>query len=279
MKADLHCHSTFSDGLFTPKEVVHLAKKHGFEAAVITDHDTFSGFHELQDEAKKEGLRYITGIEISTIFDDASVHIVGYGFNPHSEAMHSYEQQSHEARRLRAKKIIMKLQSCGVSITEEEVFQANQGSYSIGRPHVARLLVQKQYGRTVRDIFATYLGDTSPAYVPNERISVQEGIQLIHEAGGFAMIAHPHLYRNKKRVIQLLDRFAFDGLEVAYCRFPESENLFWHRLAEERALMKTGGSDFHGEGRDDVLYGASLAPEETVQFLWDHMIAWNKEAL
>lgn len=271
MKADLHCHSTFSDGVFSPREIVLLAKRKQFDAVVLTDHDTFSGYCELKEYAHKEGLMHFTGIEISSIFGELSVHILGYGFSPESEAVLSYEKWSQEARRLRAKKIIRKLQACGVAITEEEVFREERADKSIGRPHIARLLVQKNYGKTLADIFDTYLGDKRKAYVPSERISSEEAIQLIHDAGGFALIAHPHLYRKKKSVLQLLDRFPFDGLEGLYGRFGESENAFWIQLAQERKLLISGGSDFHGEGGDESLYGSSLAPEGTVHFLWNHM--------
>ena len=272
MKADLHCHSTFSDGVFTPHEIVLFAKKRQFDAVALTDHDTFSGYFELKKYAHEEGLMHVTGIEISSVFDELSVHILGYGFSPESEAIHSYEKWSQGARRTRARKIVQKLQACGVLITEEEVFREERADTSIGRPHIARILVQKNYGKSLADIFEAYLGDKRQAYIPSERISAEEAVHLIHDAGGLAFIAHPHLYRKKKSVLQLLDRFPFDGLEGLYGRFGERENEYWIRLAHERKLLISGGSDFHGDTGDDGSYGSSLAPEETVRLLWNHMM-------
>jgi predicted metal-dependent phosphoesterase TrpH len=271
MKADLHCHSTFSDGVFSPHELVLLAKKKQLDVAVITDHDSFSGYAELRKSAQREGLLCISGIEISSVCEDLSVHVLGYAFKDNSQVIFDYEKRSQEARRVRAKKIIEKLQASGISITEEEVFHEEKLGASIGRPHIARILVKKNYGKTIHDIFDKYLGDKKPAYVPSERISTGEAVQLIHQAGGVAVIAHPQLYRNKKNVLRLLEQYAFDGIEALYCRFRGPEVDFWIRLAEEKKLLVTGGSDFHGEERDESFYGCSLAPEQTVRFLLEHM--------
>ena len=271
MKADLHCHSTYSDGVFSPSELVHLAKQKQFDVVAITDHDTIAGYTELKEAAQKEGLMYLTGIEISSVFQELSVHVLGYAFEEDSSVIHEYQKRSQEARRVRAKKILEKLRLLGVDVSEEEVFRDDTLEASIGRPHIARIMVEKKYGSTIRDIFDTYLGDKKPAYVPSERVSVQEAVSLIHKARGFAVIAHPHLYRNKKRVLQLLDSLAFDGIEALYCRFPERENEFWIRLAQQRKLLITGGSDFHGERREDSLYGCSLTPDDTLQHFLKHM--------
>ena len=199
------------------------------------------------------------------------MHVLGYAFDTESQKIRDYETFSQEARVRRAKKIIEKLHECGVSLKEEELFTGALESHSIGRPHIARLLVQKKYATTFREIFELYLGDGKPAYVPTEKIAVSEAVQLIHAAGGYAILAHPHLIKNKKVVFSLLDHCSFNGLEAFYGRFDKKKNAPWIQLAHERNLLTTGGSDFHGEERDETLYGSALAPEETVRlFLSAH---------
>lgn len=271
-RADLHCHSTFSDGMFSPEEIVLLAKKKQCDVVVLTDHDTFSGFFELQASAERENIFPLTGIEISTVFEELSVHLLGYSFNPSSPSFLAYEKRARESRKARAGKILDKLRSSGIDITEEELLSQDGQHGSLGRPHIARLLVKKQYVRTVYEGFEKYLGDFRSAYVPSERMPLDQAIEFIHQAGGVAVLAHPHLYRNKKRVLDILDRFSFDGIESFYCRFEKRENNFWSTLAQQRKLLSTGGSDFHGEGRNEDLYGSSQAPEETTRFLSDLMI-------
>lgn len=271
MKADLHCHSTFSDGTETPTQIVALAKEKNCNLVTITDHDTFRGFEELKTAAQKEGLAYISGIEISTLHENLSVHLLGYCFDPTSLSLKAYEDRLHVLRKDRALQIIQKLQQCGVNVTEEDLLRYETVDGSVGRPHIARLLVEKNYGATLSEVFRTYLAEGKMAYVPHERLSIQQAISLIHGAKGFAVLAHPHLFRNRKVVRKLLDLYEFDGIEAFYCRFGKKDNSHWIQCAKERQLLITGGSDFHGEAKEGVFYGNSLAPEDSVDQLWDAM--------
>ena len=271
MKADLHCHSTYSDGSLRPDEIVLLAKQKGFDAVVVTDHDTARGTADLRRAAQEQNLQWLSGIEVSAVQENLSVHVLGYSFDAEAPALLRFETRVLQSRRERAYRIIEKLQALGIALTKEDLLPFEKEGSAVGRPHIAKLLLDMKRVKSIQEAFFNYLAEGKVAYVPHERPSLQEAISLIHEAGGVAILAHPQLYRNKQIVDSLISRFDIDGIEAYYCRFSGQETQYWVRYAEERDLLVTGGSDFHGAGKEETQYGVLLAPDETVAFLLEKM--------
>lgn len=275
MKADLHCHSTYSDGTVSPEGIVDLAYTRGLDAVVVTDHDTTASYDELQAAAKAKGLKSLTGIEISTVYHDISVHLLGYAFDSRARTISEYETRFLAARKRRAEAMVAKLTSLGLSISIEDLAPFEKERNAVGRPHIAQILVSKGEASSLQEVFFRYLGEGKVAYIPQERPSVSQALQVIHDAGGVAVLAHPQLYRNKQIVKKLTQEFPIDGVEAHYCRFRGNEVSYWCRLAQERQLLVTGGSDFHGANREGVEYGNSTAPEETVELLLNKMASYG----
>lgn len=273
MKADLHCHSTYSDGSYTPSQIALLAKEKGFDVAVVTDHDTARGCLELKNAARSNNLEFFSGIEISSLYENKSVHLLGYSFRLDSSSLLSFEKRVLEARRRRAHSMLIKLQKLGFSIDQDALLPFEKEGVSLGRPHLARLMVEKKYVLSMQEAFVRYLGEGKSAYVPHERPSVEEAVQLIHESGGIAVLAHPQLYKNRKLVKRLMERYSIDGIEAFYCRFRGEDTSYWAAYASERKLLVTGGSDFHGAGKEETEYGVSLAPPDSVEILLERMKA------
>jgi len=259
---DLHCHSIYSDGSLTPKELAALAKSVDLAGLAITDHDSFDSFFELQ----KEGIDCIPGIELSCEFEQKSIHILGYSFDPHDAAFAAFCQKQRDFRRERLVKMCELLTLNGLALTVDDVATSDDPRISYGRVHVAFALVKKGYITSPLDAFKRYIGDKAPCYVAGKRCSVEEGIAAIHAAKGFAVLAHPHLIDSKSLVRRLLKQ-KFDGLEAYYSRFSYEANKAWVDRAQEKGLFVTGGSDFHGAVKPDLPLGISFCPEDVFQML------------
>lgn len=269
-RADLHCHTTCSDGSMTPKEVLRLAKDVGLKGISITDHDSIEAYTEAVPKAQLLGLEIIPGVEFSSHYGETSVHILGYAFSLDSPAIHVFCDKHTQRRTHRNKAILEKLAQHRMLINEEDlVINPNEPTHTIGRPHIAQALVRKGYCRTIRDAFNEYIGEGKPCFESGARFSVEETLQVIHDAGGLAVIAHPHLMDDAKEVETILD-FPFDGVEVFYARFTERDTKKWLEIAEKRNLLITGGSDFHGSIKPNIALGSSWAPESTFRVLQKH---------
>jgi len=267
MGADLHCHSLYSDGTSTPKELVDLAIRSKFSALSITDHDTVSAFDEARLYAHENGVRLIPGVEISSDHFGESVHVLGYAFK--SDALDEF-CSFHRKRRVERNKVILeKLQKRGMEVSEEEVKKLSPSAITYGRPHIAQVLVTKGYVTDIGEAFKRYLGEGKSCYEKGERWSVEEAIEAIHKAGGMAVLAHPHLIKKGALVRALLD-LDFDGIEAYYASMLPAENRRWVEVAIRHKLFITGGSDFHGSVKPHSFFGSSWAPEETVDLLWNH---------
>ncbi len=263
---DLHCHSSFSDGSMTPKELVEHAYSIGLKGIAITDHDTVGAYDEALSHASMIGITLIPGIEISTEFQGESIHVLGYSYDPSSEIILNACKLHFARREERNRAIVDALNRRGFSMTYEEVVLASPEAKTYGRPHIAKVMVQKGYVETVQQAFKQYLGSSKPCYFAGQKWSTQEAIDIIHKANGYAFLAHPHLISRYQRVKDLLC-LPFDGLEGYYSRFePEVNNRFL-RLAMHRKLLVSGGSDFHGSVKPDTKLGASQAPKETIEIL------------
>lgn len=261
---DLHIHSTASDGTLSPVEILRLAEKLNLGAISITDHDTLKGYRDLLAAASASAVHVLTGIEISTIPPDlcavaGSFHILGYGIRLNDPVLNQTLETLQHARENRNPLIIRRLNSMGMDITLDEVIQAS-GEAQIGRPHIAQLMINKGFVQTFDEAFDVYLGFNKPAYVDKYRLDCQKAIQMIIEAGGTPVLAHPFLLQIQdnsrlESLIAILKEMGLQGIEVYY---PEhsSENVdFYSRLALSYDLVVTGGTDFHGAIKPDIQLG------------------------
>ena len=235
MASDLHTHTNFSDGSFSPEELVAAAKKIGLHYLGITDHDTVDGVRYLYENGlyPGRGVNIIPGIEL-----------VGYNIDIYNEALLEMIDKIIEARWERFSEIISILQVKKFNIREADVLKVAGTSHSIGRAHIARTLVKIGAFKTVRDAFEKMLGKGKSAYVPRYLPEVDEVIDVIHAAGGKAVLAHPKLIGDDDLVAELCKKV--DGLEVYYPFHKPSEVQHYFFLAKEYNLLVTGGSDFHG---------------------------------
>lgn len=259
-RADLHCHTTMSDGTYTPQELLLSAKELGLNGLSITDHDTIEAYKTAPQIAKSLGLRLGSGAEFSCVFKGRNVHVLAYDFHLDDPHLLTLCERHKQRRTERNQGILERLARLGMPIFEEELKKG--GTESIGRPHIAFLMLQKGYVQTLSEAFQLYIGDRCPCYVSVKEIPVEETLEIIHGAEGKAFIAHPHLL-DKMSYIEELLKLPFDGLECYYARFPKNKESRWIKLAEKKRLLKSGGSDFHGKVKDYIPLGCSWVDEPT----------------
>ena len=242
--ADLHMHSTFSDGRYTPTMLVDEAVKVGISAIALTDHDSWNGVREAQQAAKKYNgkIRVLTGVELGTQCEDDSVHILGYHVSTECVALHKKMDEMRHAREHRLFAMLEKLDNLGYHVEVEACDPKNR---AVGRPHVAKALVTKGYFNSVQEVFDALLHRGGPAYVPQPKLSPHDAVALIHEAGGVAVLAHPSELVDKTLPARLLAAEPFDGIEVWHPSANVYDRERWLKLAGERGLLTGGGSDFH----------------------------------
>lgn len=263
-RADLHCHTTCSDGSLTPKEMIAHAKAVGLSGLSITDHDTVAAYEEALPAAEKVGLKLGTGVEFSAQEGDLSVHILGYNFILyHPEILKMCAQ--HRDRRLeRNRTILKKLKMAKMPIDEDFL----HGGESVGRAHIAVKMLELGYVKSLAEAFQRYIGDGKPCFDPGQSVSVDETLRVIHAAHGKAFVAHPQQLPSGSRIRKLLNK-PFDGIECYYSRCLNHQEKQWLKLARERNLLISGGSDFHGTVRPDVPLGCSWVDEETFNKIFD----------
>jgi predicted metal-dependent phosphoesterase TrpH len=243
---DLHVHTTASDGVLTPAEVVSLARLCGLRGIAITDHDTVEGLLDPQlfHLAAERNIQLISGIEINTDFEDEEVHILGYFINVQHTGLLNRLKEIKQARLERTAKIIDRLHNLSINIDPARVRQV-AGSGTVGRPHIAQVMIENGYAATIKEVFEKYLGRGKPAYVPRYRLLPREAINLIKLAGGVPVLAHPGLIQNRL-VIDKIMQMGIKGLEVFYPEHTGTQINQLLNLAVQKQMMITGGSDFHG---------------------------------
>lgn len=251
--ADLHLHTTASDGALTPSEVVRRAAEAGFETIAVTDHDTVSGIEEALEAGRAYGVRVIPGIELSLRHDGEEIHLLGYGIDVTSPHLLDHLRRFRHDREQRLAAMIERLQALGYAVTVEDVLEQADGG-SPGRPHVARALVTKGYLASVPEAFEQLLAEGRPAYVPRRKVGLAEGVALVHAAGGAAVCAHPGLYRKGSSAVEALVAVGVDGIEVIHSAHSEEETRRWEAFTREKGLIRTGGSDCHGPGVKREVY-------------------------
>ncbi|RAV19935.1 phosphatase [Paenibacillus contaminans] len=258
--ADLHTHTIASDGMLTPSGNVRLAQAAGLAAVAITDHDTVSGVAEAVEEGRSIGLEVVPGVEISTSARGQDIHVLGYFIDTLDPLLLDRLEQLREVRKRRNDALIEKLQTCGFELTMDEVI-ANIGrelkpDESVGRPHIAALLVKRGYVGSLEEAFSDYLGKGGKAYVNAPRIEPAEAIRWIHEAGGSAVLAHPGLYADDELVERIAEA-GLDGIEAYHADHSAEDAGRYEQIASRFGLLVTAGSDFHGE-RDGIVFHSPL---------------------
>ncbi len=244
MRIDLHIHSTVSDGALAPAEVVEAAVAGRLDVVALADHDTTAGIAEARRAARGR-LEVVPAIEVSSTHGDAEIHILGYLVDPDHPALVRHATQAVERRDERMQGMIRRLEALGVAIDYEDVVAA-AGAGPVGRPHLARALVDAGYVRTVQEAFDRFLADGGPAFLPTELLTPRDAIELIHAAGGVAVWAHPPFEVLERELGDFVDW----GLEGIECYRPMNTKSQTRRLedaARAHGLLTTGGSDWHGE--------------------------------
>lgn len=243
---DLHSHTTASDGELSPEELVALAAGAGVTALAVTDHDTVAGLGEATRAALGRGLELVPGIELSAFVHKREVHILGHFVKADFPELAHYESRLRVEREGRMVRMVERLRGLGFPVRMEEV-QAIAGGAQLGRPHLARLLVERGWCRDVKEAFDRFLGSGRSAWVERFKLEGADAIRLIHRAGGTATVAHPGSSKLERWDILQLARAGLDGLESLHSDHNPSVRDRYLKFAREFDLVPTGGSDFHGE--------------------------------
>ncbi len=250
---DLHTHSTFSDGLLSPTKLVSEAASHGINVLALTDHDTLEGLPEAIEASRVARIELIPGVELSAESGAHEVHILGYFVDSKDPILDESLAENAGERIVRTRRIIEILESLGLPVSFERV-EALAGEGTIGRPHVARAMIENGYVRSVSQAFELYLGIGRPAFVPRARSKPDDAVRLIRRAGAVPVLAHPLSAGNVEATLQLLVPAGLLGIEVYYGEYPARTHAQLKEIAGSWGLVATGGSDYHGpgykEGRD-----------------------------
>ncbi|WP_338540129.1 PHP domain-containing protein [Paenibacillus tundrae] len=276
-RCDLHTHSQASDGMQSPTANVELAKHKGLAAVALTDHDTVAGVAEALRAGEELGIKVVAGVEISTRAGGRDIHVLGYYVNIEDKTFLERLRNLREAREERNHRIIAKLQELGLAISWQEVIEGLgrplEPDESIGRPHMADVLVNKGYATDMRDAFDRYLAEGKPGFVSVPRVAPEEACRWIREAGGAAVIAHPGLYGNDELVREIIQNSKPDGIEVFHADHDLAEERKYADLALEFGLIQTGGSDYHGVRQGVVFHGDLGSKSVAVDVLQSLQIA------
>lgn len=266
-KADLHIHTTASDGSCKPEEIIQIAKSKSLDVISITDHDTILGYLAARPSAELHSLILIPGTEITAVCEDKEIHVLAYNFEPDDIDFRKFLSRQQQARINRMQQIlrILRIEE-GIDITLDEV-KAQAKSNNVGRPHVAQLLVKRRIVASIAEAFIRYLGNHLLEKLEVGYASLAEVIKVIAEAGGASVLAHPGPLYHTKEVEKYLD-FGLDGIECIHPGHGFDQQKNYTYLAESRNLLITGGSDFHGTGREyDPYFGIVTLSEKRVNNL------------
>lgn len=276
-RIDLHLHTTHSDGSQSPAEVVRLAHEAGVSALAITDHDITTGLPEAIAAGQELGIEIIPGIEISSRHGESELHVLGYFLKWEDAQLNERLMALRESRHRRNPKIIELLQAAGIDITYDEV-RAVAGSDSVGRPHIARVLMDKKVVTTAKEAFDRFLAEGKAAYVPRDLPAPVDAIRWIKDAGGLAVLAHPTWVKTTEGTLTDLARQlkeqGLDGVEVHYSTHTPRQTRTYLSLAKQLGLLVTGGSDFHGVTKPDIEVGTGKGSLHVP----DHLLPKLKDA-
>ncbi len=261
-RLELHAHTHFSDGVLSPEALVALALERGLRALAVTDHDSVEGVAPALAAATGQ-LEVVPGIEVSSTLEGHDLHVLGYFVDAGSVPLSQRLALFREERRERARAILERLESLGVPVSADEVFDA-AGPGVVGRPHIAQALLRAGHVASIDAAFQKYLGTRGSAFVPRPAFASAEAVRIIREAGGVAVLAHPGLL--ERRLVEQLAEAGLAGIEVWHPQHGASAQRRWREIAEDLGLVASGGSDFHGPHRGAGL-GEMPVPERTIDDL------------
>lgn len=263
--ADLHLHTFFSDGTFSPEELARRAREKGLGIVALTDHDTVEGCGRMEHACGVEGLEFIPGTELTAEVAGAEVHILGYWMDTANPGLLAALGRFQQVRQDRISEMVRRLNAAGVPLTLDAVTTL-AGCNSPGRPHVARALVEAGMASDFDAAFERFLKKGRVAFVSKARMDVTTAVELIHQAGGVAVLAHPGIYRNDGLIPQVAAS-GLDGLECWHTKHTAGQSTTYAALATRLNLVATGGSDCHGMAKDHPLVGSVRLPEAQVELL------------
>jgi hypothetical protein len=256
--ADLHLHTLFSDGTFTPEELAMRGSLAGLGTLALTDHDTVEGCERMAAACDQLGIDFIAGTELTAEHRERELHLLGYFLDVHHPTLLAEIKKFQDVRQDRIREMAARLNELNLPLRAETVFEL-ANCRSPGRPHVARALVQEGFCASLDEAFERFLKKGRPAWVPKYKISAVAAMDLIHQAGGVAVLAHPGLNRNDD-VIPDLAGLGLDGLECFHTRHPPRMSEHYLEMAERLKLAVTGGSDCHGFSKGKPLIGTVKLP-------------------
>ncbi len=249
---DLHMHTHYSDGFFSPKEVVYKAKKIGLSVIAITDHDSVNGINEAIEAGVACNINVIPGIELSAMYGEREVHILGYFINHRSPELNEYLKFFRAERVKRAREMVRRLNNLKIPVAFDSIMQNAEGR-SIGRPHIAAAVLETGSVKSYLEVFHKYIGFGCPAYVEKYRLEVNDAVAMISKAGGLSFIAHPESIRDTTNDTVLFEviKTGVDGIETIHPSLNKQKSMYYRGIAQEYYLLESGGSDFHGGKRGD----------------------------
>ena len=268
--ADLHTHTHHSDGTRSSREVIDVARGHGIEILCISDHDNLAAYFESKTYADSRDVKLIAGVELSCAWQGHDIHILAYAFDPLDERIDSRLRSFRVTRQQRGRKMVDVLRTLGFNIDHARVEQLAAGG-AMGRPHVARALVEAGFVGSVAEAFDKLIGAGKPAYVEKERFQIDEAVALIHSAGGLTSIAHPTLYSDHELIVPDLLDAGVDAIEVIHPDVDAENREKYTNLARFRGKFTTGGSDDHGSVKAKETLGTIRVPESMIKPILDRL--------
>ena len=268
MLVDFHMHSIYSDGVKSPEELLRHALDCNLSMMALTDHDEIDGIKALRTAQEQldpeKTIKFINGCEFSADYKDKSIHILGYRFDETNKELRDFIKYFKSKREERIDEIIKRCNNVGYFISKDELLKKFPKTQAYGRPHIGQLLIDGGYAKDINDVFKDILRKDSPCYVPKIKIEVPYIIDIIHKAGGLAVMAHPKLVTSDEYVVEMLV-YDFDGMEVYHTKHNDDDVKRYKALAKEHNLFITGGSDYHGiPGKAPDQFGDYLVSAEDV---------------
>ena len=257
---DLHLHTNMSDGVLSPEELLHEVRARDLVAFAVTDHDTIDGYLEMKAMLNDDDPELISGLELSVAVDSGDLHMLAYLFDPDNKELTEALRHFRRERNHRGRRMVEKLNRMGMALSVEGVLEA-AGEAAIARPHIAEAMMNEGLVNNIEDAFRKYIGNHCSAYIPKNMVHPREAIELIHRAGGIAVVAHPYVNDVHKKVPSLAS-LGLDGIEVYYYSHSKQHVADLKRLAEQHGLLLSGGSDFHGRQEHEGDIGAVPVPVE-----------------
>ena len=263
-RADLHLHSTYSDGAFSPSELVKRSHEANVSVISITDHDNVGAIAEAADAGKSVNVEVVPGLELSVTLNEKDIHLLAYFFDPANRKLLDYLTFFRYERLKRAERIVQKLNEINIPLKMNAVLD-QAGIGSVGRPHIATALLEEGLTESYHEAFLKYIGVGAPAYEKKYQLSPLEAIQMISQAGGLTFLAHPGKYTTDVELLELIN-LGLDGIEVVHPSHNVARQEFYRSVIHQYFLLECGGSDFHGGRKnDDEMFGAFTVPLDVVE--------------